>query len=425
MARSFASASTARVDLSLGAGGSLTGACSLAAIVRRASDGATHNVINIGSTVNVVRTLRLDATNVVAFKSGASSGLGTTTVVAADGWTFIAGTKAAGTATPRVHIYKYSTRTWVHENTGSSIGDITPSGASAIGVGASNAGPFNGDIAACGAWQTALTDAQVETLAFSFVPWFSYTPNGLWVLDQAATTLKVWDQSGRGANESSLTATSVATSAVPIWNRGAPPICVHAAAAAVVNNQSLSVTQTQTATLVNSVGKTAAVTQTQAPTVLRSVGHITSVTQTQTPTALRSVGKTAAVAQTQTPTVVRSTGKTVGAAQTQTPTIARSIGKILSATQTATATVAKTVGKILAFVQTQVGSLTATKTGAVPDPNPVTLTIRDRHHTATVKDGGHSISLHDTGHQVTVEDGGHTATIRDRHHTATIKEQHP
>ncbi len=302
MARSFASASTARVDLSLGAGGSLTGACSLAAIVRRASDGATHNVINIGSTVNVVRTLRLDATNVVAFKSGASSGLGTTTVVAADGWTFIAGTKAAGTATPRVHIYKLSTRTWVHENTGASIGDITPSGASAIGVGASNAGPFNGDIAACGSWATALTDAQVETLAFSLVPWFSYTPKGLWVLDQAATGTKVWDVTGGGANESSLTATSVATSAVPIWNRGAPIPAVQFTPAAAAISLALS-PATVTVTAVASSTTVGAVTAALGPATIttttvalaRTLGAATAAlspaTVTATPVALgRTLG---------------------------------------------------------------------------------------------------------------------------------------
>ncbi len=113
----------------------------------------------------------------------------------------------------------------------------------------------------------------------------------------------------------------------------------------------------------STTNKSLSVTQTQTATLTRSVGKLAAVTQTQTPTVGRSVGKTATATQTQTPALIRSTGKTVTTTQTQTASLSRSVGKILAVTQTATATVAKVVGKILAFVQTQLGSLTATKQG--------------------------------------------------------------
>lgn len=225
MARHFTQASSEKINLSLGAGGSITGAVTLAAIINCTAGSTSSGVGIVVIGTSGERRLNIGSARQLRLVSGGSQSNSTTTV--ANAWQFVAATKAAGSATPRFHFYTFSTGVWVHENGSAAIGDSTPSGASDIGwIAALGGFYFDGDIAIAGAWATALTDAQVETLAFSLTPWHSYSNNGLWVLDQAATTIKVWDQSGNGANESSLTGTSVATSAVPVWNRGAPPVVV-------------------------------------------------------------------------------------------------------------------------------------------------------------------------------------------------------
>lgn len=220
MARSFVTLD--KVTLALGGGASIAGAGSFAAILQKTTDGIIQNVVCIGNVAATERGLFFGTANNMIFRSaGATTATGSTPTVAADGWVLVAGTKAAGVATPRFHRYKFSTGTWVHEAGTATVGDSTPSGISFIAArGSAGTGSFNGNIAAVGAWTTALTDAQVETLAYSFVPWFSYSPNGLWILDQAATSTKVWDITGKGANETALTGTTVATTAVPVWNRG-------------------------------------------------------------------------------------------------------------------------------------------------------------------------------------------------------------
>ena len=73
---------------------------------------------------------------------------------------------------------------------------------------------------------------QVEALAGSLQAWYQVQPKGLWVLDQAATTQKVPDWTGGGANESALVGTTVGTSSVPGFSYGWPPRFALAASAA-------------------------------------------------------------------------------------------------------------------------------------------------------------------------------------------------
>jgi hypothetical protein len=124
-------------------------------------------------------------------------------------------------------------------------------------------------------------------------------------------------------------------------------------------NQSLAATQTQTPSILKSVGKIVLPTQTQTPTVLKSVGKKVNATETQTSALVRSAGKTISVTQTQTPTVVRSVGKVLGFAQTQTGTVVKRIGKVLTAGETATPLMPKGLARTLNAVQIQAASLIA------------------------------------------------------------------
>lgn len=108
-------------------------------------------------------------------------------------------------------------------------------------------------------------------------------------------------------------------------------------------NQSLSVTQTQTPSIVKSVGKIVNGSQTQTPTVVKSVGKNVSASQTQTASrGALQVGKLVNVTQTQTASQgPRTITKTILGANVQVPQIVKSVGHIMPlVTQVQTATIA-------------------------------------------------------------------------------------
>ena len=225
MPRTFTAASSEKVDLALGAGASISGASTLAAIIKPASDGAVKIALCVGSGTNSKIILGLNAGNAVTSQHSGTGRSGTTTVTAADGWALIMVTKATGTATPRFHIYEYGTgAAMVHENGGGTAASAAPQTSSAIGYNRqTNANFWDGQIAVAGAWAAAFTDAQCETLPYNLEPWFQVQPNGLWILDQASTAMLVNDRTGNGANQTAITGTTVSANAVPVWSYGVPP----------------------------------------------------------------------------------------------------------------------------------------------------------------------------------------------------------
>ena len=68
-----------------------------------------------------------DSNQLDLYQGGPSSQLTTPTVNTTDGWRIIGMSKATGTATPRFHIYIWSTNAWTHANGNSAIGDATAS----------------------------------------------------------------------------------------------------------------------------------------------------------------------------------------------------------------------------------------------------------------------------------------------------------
>lgn len=94
----------------------------------------------------------------------------------------------------------------------------------------------------------------------------------------------------------------------------------------------------------------------------------------------------------------------VGAAGTVAVTLANLIADASGST------VVGTVAAVLA-------AFTCTATGVVgtlEDPFALTLTVRDRGHTATLVSAGHTSTIRDHGHTATLEDQGHTSTGRER-----------
>lgn len=164
-----------------------------------------------------------DLNNKVALTSDfAFNAVSTTTTVVADGWCLHGVTKAAGSATPRYHRYKYSTNTFVHENMSAAIGDGTAPGAGGfieLGGDAGSGDWFQGDMELAGIVNRVISDAEFEQLPFTLMAWHSLVLRGGWQFDQSATSQLVVDFTGGGANESSKAGTSVSTVSVPIFNR--------------------------------------------------------------------------------------------------------------------------------------------------------------------------------------------------------------
>lgn len=140
-------------------------------------------------------------------------------------WQLVAGTKAPGTTTPRLHRYLYSTGAASHADAASSLAGSTTARTS-LRIGSfysGSSGYWAGDIAAIATYGFDLTDEQVESMAFSLSTWLAYGPATMWVLDQHSTGQLVRDWTGGGANQSGgASGTTVATTSVPILGYGHP-----------------------------------------------------------------------------------------------------------------------------------------------------------------------------------------------------------
>lgn len=217
-----------RITLSIGACGVAFGPGTIAAICKSAADQATNDImaLMIGSSNSGGTGCRfrvLGTTQLADLKLGGSSASAPTIkLLTAEGWCLLAVTKATGTVAPRFHKYVFSTNTWTHENSSTSIANNSaPSTTVTIGANVAAQDFFGGDIAIEGFWNVVLADAQIESLAYNLNAWWAPAqPKGLWLLDQAATTQKVVDLSGGGANESAITGTAVGTSSVPVFGYG-------------------------------------------------------------------------------------------------------------------------------------------------------------------------------------------------------------
>lgn len=144
----------------------------------------------------------------------------TTATTSADGWCLIIVTKATGTTAPRFHRYKVSTNTWVHENMGTAFGGVTRTATSMRFANYQGGAWAPMDMEWAGIWARALSDAEVEELAFSLIDVHASTPSALWKLDQSATGQNLADLTGGGANQSSIAGTSVAAASAPLFNWG-------------------------------------------------------------------------------------------------------------------------------------------------------------------------------------------------------------
>lgn len=219
MARTF-DGTDDKVTLSLGALGFTFGPGTVAAIVRWVTSAGTDTIFSVGTgSTGFALGYNPGATTLEAVVDAASTT--SATALTSGSWYLVAMTKATGTVIPRIHRYDYAANSHSHANCAGTLGDTTPATQAQIGERFSASALYwSGDIAVVGCWNVVLTDAQIEAMAFSLMAWHQVPPKGLWVLDQAATTMKVNDHSGGGANESALVGTAVAASSVPVFSYG-------------------------------------------------------------------------------------------------------------------------------------------------------------------------------------------------------------
>lgn len=219
-ARNFVRASSESITCDIGAC-TFTGSKTIAAIVRKTTDGTTGYFIKVGAGVGTDRYMvGVSSGNTPRIVEGSTvCNSSAMTCLASEGWVFLAVGKTSGTNTPRFHKYVYSTGVWTHEDGANTLADATAT-ATSVTLGAEGANYWNGDIAIVDVWNANLTDAQMELLPFRYAAWFFNSPKGIWLLNQQSVSDTVKDLSGGGANESSRTGTTVVTEGIPQFDFG-------------------------------------------------------------------------------------------------------------------------------------------------------------------------------------------------------------
>lgn len=190
----------------------------IAGIVKRGGTGGWNSILQIGGN----RALEIEpGTGNRLYGWNIGGYAPTITVSTTDNWVLLAVTKVPGTNTPRFHKYVFDTNTYTAENAGGTAVDGS-AGSGAV-IGNSGGDVFQGDMAVVGSWDYALSDEQIKGLAHSLQNWYASAPKGLWLLDQASTSMPVLDATGNGANQTGINGTAVSTQSQPAISYGFAP----------------------------------------------------------------------------------------------------------------------------------------------------------------------------------------------------------
>lgn len=142
------------------------------------------------------------------YKVGSSTGLESSTLGfdVADDWCVIGFNKASGTTAARFFKVPLSTGIAVFENSAAT--------AAAYDLGIQEASFAFGDfdVACAGVWNTVLSDSEIDSLDGDFINWTQAKPGNIramWRLNQASIAEPVPDYTGGGANQQSISGTSI------------------------------------------------------------------------------------------------------------------------------------------------------------------------------------------------------------------------
>lgn len=210
MARRFNGTSDS-ITLSLGGTNFAFGPGTIAAVIRNSSISIQQAIFSAGVSNAARSELRINTSGQLVLQADANSVACTTITLPTNKWLLVAATKASGTQTPRMHLLDYLTRAWSHaDGSTTMINGTAPVTSAAIGVGATGTNFYLADIAVIGAWNSVLTDPQIESLAADLTVsnWNAYaTTRGMWILDPNPAVTVV-DRSGNGANQSAISGTT-------------------------------------------------------------------------------------------------------------------------------------------------------------------------------------------------------------------------
>jgi hypothetical protein len=235
VARNFNGTGVVNASIPAATAAALANGITLIGLIRATSVASTAwplSLMNAGNTE--MAALRYTSTTLTYRANGVVYSPAANVVIPTTAWALIAATKPAGTSAPRLHLYNYSTDTWTRSTSASTAPDPSSDCTTVqLGENTGFSAGLVGDAAAFAVYASALADSQLDSLPYNLQAWMSLAPLAMWVLDQPATSQKVLDWTGNGANETSLTGTTVGTVSVPILSYGHPVILgTHAVAGA-------------------------------------------------------------------------------------------------------------------------------------------------------------------------------------------------
>lgn len=160
--------------------------------------------------------------NLAVFAGGGVNTQNAVAVSSSDGWCLYAVTKAAGTVLPRMHKHPIGGAA-TRANAGGNVADgATQAGGKIVFGQIDGSDPFDGWLAVAAEFATALSDANVTSLATTLTRanWLSKGAVGLWdELDAFAT-----DHTGGGASRTSLVGTTDDADDPTGWASWAPAV---------------------------------------------------------------------------------------------------------------------------------------------------------------------------------------------------------
>jgi hypothetical protein len=198
------------------------------AVIYKINTQKAQGLIALQSDVNTARyALELSSAGVLQGGNDTTPSDGPTINIS-DGWCVLVFGKATGTVKPRYHKCVMSTGVWTHTDGATAIANSSTSpGASGLVQFGSwgNTDFASGWMYAAAAWTARnLTDTEAELLGVSLNHWWSLNPSGMWLFDQHAAGQSVNDVTGNGANQSSISGTSVVLDSPPGFSYGHPII---------------------------------------------------------------------------------------------------------------------------------------------------------------------------------------------------------
>jgi hypothetical protein len=206
------------VELAAGTLGTLVRGANTFAVIAKLTSDADKALVSFGAAANPLAGLVIFL-NAGQHQPGYQSNAGGTLVAgvdltASDGWLLIGFDKGSTTVKPRLHVYDYGAATWTHVDADNTVADQPTNTVTRVAVGQDAAGSNKAAIrlAVLGVWKSRLADADYESgMHSSLGAWSALTPDALCPFNQASTATAVADVTGNGADQTSITGTTVIT----------------------------------------------------------------------------------------------------------------------------------------------------------------------------------------------------------------------